>query len=347
MASLQEMLAYAQAIQEREPGYRIGKAVGEGVSKGISSQADQMMQMYRLKQRIDAIKQLAGGGEDKTEAGRLETSFGVTGSGEITASIKPKFRASDVPDGYEITGYYQDGTPMIKKAKDNKSIRLVYDAKANKYMLPGSDKAIDPNEYTSQGYDVRVDRMNDVSVIPARPAPQGASAALLDTRDAIAKLEEMEKMVRSNPKIKTGLLHPQYARNTVGRVLMQAVNDPDMAQFGLVHNQYQDAYRKAITGAQASFPELSWLKSSNPDAAMDTPRIFYAKVKQAIKEMKGREARMVSQMQAQNYIIPDYTGNDNAGEPTPESGGGSTDGGVPTVGGTYDGKKVKRVTRKK
>jgi hypothetical protein len=87
--------------------------------------------------------------------------------------------------------------------------------------------------------------------------------------------------------------------------LYKAARPVEEATFDMMLDQYNNAYRKLITGAAASTKEMEMLRQANPSKE-DTPAQFQAKLKQAIGIIEKNKKTYLDTLAKSGKIVDSY-----------------------------------------
>ena len=147
-----------------------------------------------------------------------------------------------------------------------------------------------------------------------RPVPQGLQSTISDTVNALERMKEFRITVEDNPDIQTGPAELRFKRGGVGGFIgnlgLQYGTDKEkskrITEMAKKANQLQDIYRRAVTGAQAGFPEIRFLQSSIPSPEIETRENMLTSLNVTQSELEKKLDQMIGVLDAAGYDTNEF-----------------------------------------
>ena len=129
--------------------------------------------------------------------------------------------------------------------------------------------------------------------------------AVLSLESSGVRLAGLKNQVETDPEISQllGPLSPEARSNLV----RQLANDAKFAKFASGALKEFNQYRKQITGAAASFPEIKLLEPTYPQLT-DPPDVFVSKAVQALDDIDTNRGILKQLFESQGKVYPSFKG---------------------------------------
>lgn len=144
----------------------------------------------------------------------------------------------------------------------------------------------------------------------SKKIPSAQLTIINQTKNSLDRLKELQDLYGKNPDIETGPAALYFRRQgipaSVGNLALQyGMKDRDKAkritELALKTNQTLDQYRRAVTGAQAGFPEIKFLQSAQPDPTRHVRGNLEASLQAAIEEQDQNYQMILDNLDAAGY----------------------------------------------
>lgn len=169
----------------------------------------------------------------------------------------------------------------------------------------------DPREMLlfKHALDLEKERLKQASK-PGRPLGPSSVKRLSQFDEHRTVVNQLLAAVDEDPNL-VGLIH-----RTPGAVFVRKIGDPKFAAFHDKIEQFFQAYRQRITGAQASVRELAILRKIIPQAG-DTNEVFKARLEGNLAELDALQNSVLDSLEKSNFDIGKWRVG-NPGERSPK-----------------------------
>jgi len=152
--------------------------------------------------------------------------------------------------------------------------------------------------------------------------PSAQVTIINQTKNSLDRLQELQKIYADNPDIQTGPMALYFRRQgipaSIGNLELQyGMKDREKAkkitEIALKTNQTLDQYRRAVTGAQAGFPEIKFLQSAQPDPTRHVRGNLEAALQAAVEEQSQNYQMILDNLDSAGYNTDKFRKNMESG----------------------------------